>query len=133
MRTAAANLTVSDIMRRSRQAAARRRLIKKRIGLITLIGLLVIAFSVILFGNVIVKAQEEHVEDNMVKGYTSIKISSADTLWSIAEANMDEHYESVYEYIQEVKDLNGLTSDTIHSGSLLIIPVYIAGDYCGSY
>ena len=59
------------------------------------------------------------------KYYKSISVANSDTLWSIAEQYMDvEHYDSISEYIQEVKCMNHLTDDMIHYGDYLIIPYY---------
>ena len=59
------------------------------------------------------------------KYYKSITVTSHDTLWSIAEEYMDEeHYDSITDYIREVKRMNSLTNDTIHYGQYLIIPYY---------
>ena len=121
-------LSVSEIMRKSRQAAARRRRMRK-LGIVIFIIALLTIFSIIIFGNV-VKAQEDSYPDNMVKGYAYIPVAQSDTLWSIAQAYSDEHYNSLYQYIREVKELNGLTSDSIHAGARLIIPVYaVPSDY----
>lgn len=61
------------------------------------------------------------------KYYKSIVVSESDTLWSIAEDYMDEeHYESVYEYIREVMQINGLTNDAIYADAHLIVPYYAA-------
>lgn len=65
------------------------------------------------------------------KYYKSIEVTGNDTLWSIAEEYMDgEHYESIADYIEEVKSMNSLTNDTIHYGEYLIIPYY-ASDFVG--
>lgn len=59
------------------------------------------------------------------KYYKSIVILDNDTLWSIAEQYMDEdHYESISDYISEVKNMNAMTDDVIHYGDHLIIPYY---------
>ena len=59
------------------------------------------------------------------KYYKSITVANNDTLWSIAETYMDkEHYDSITDYIEEVKDMNALTDDVIHYGEYLIIPYY---------
>lgn len=59
------------------------------------------------------------------KYYKSISVANTDTLWSIAEQYMDtEHYDSISDYIQEVKSVNNLTDDVIHYGEYLIIPYY---------
>lgn len=59
------------------------------------------------------------------KYYKSIIVANDDTLWSIAEKYMDkEHYDSINDYIEEVKHMNDLTGDVIHYGEYLIIPYY---------
>ena len=59
------------------------------------------------------------------KYYKSIAVTSHDTLWSIAEEYMDEeHYNSINDYIEEVKSMNSLANDTIHYGQYLIVPYY---------
>ena len=113
-------LSVNEILRKSRQAVARRKRIKK---------ISIISFILVLIFSNIVHAGDEHEADNSVKGYTYITVSRNDTLWSIACEYSDEHYSSVYQYIREVMTLNGLTSDSIYAGSKLMIPVYTAPDY----
>lgn len=116
-------LSVNEIMRRSRLAAARRKRLKK-IEAAAFIILLIAIFSAIIFTS-IVKAQEKRKTDTARKGYMYITVECGDTLWDIAAQYSDEHYNSVYQYIREMKELNGLTSDSIHAGAKLIIPVYI--------
>ena len=59
------------------------------------------------------------------KYYKSITISNGDSLWSIAQEYIDdEHYDSVKDYINEVKQLNSLKSDYISYGENIIIPYY---------
>ena len=59
------------------------------------------------------------------KYYKSITVANNDTLWSIAEKYMDEdHYDSIVDYIGEVKRMNSLTDDVIHYGEYLVIPYY---------
>ena len=46
-------------------------------------------------------------------------------MWSIAEKYMDrDHYDSITEYIEEVKDMNSLQDETINYGEYLVIPYY---------
>lgn len=120
-------LSVNEILRKSRQAVARRKRIKK-ISIISFILVLIAVFTIIIFSN-IVHAGDEHAADNSMKGYTYITVSRNDTLWSIACEYSDEHYSSIYQYIREVMTLNGLTGDSIYAGSKLMIPVYTAPDY----
>ena len=59
------------------------------------------------------------------KYYKSITISNGDTLWSIAQEYMaEEHYDSINDYIKEVKSLNSLKSDNISYGASIIVPYY---------
>lgn len=59
------------------------------------------------------------------KYYKSIMVSDSDTLWSIAKEYRDEaHYGSVGDYIREVMQINGLTSDAIYADAHLIVPYY---------
>ncbi len=124
-------LSVNEILRKSRVAAARRRRMKK-IRIISFIVIFIAVLTIIIFSNV-VRAEPNHVPDSSVKGYTYITVSDNDTLWGIACEYADEHYSSVYQYIREVKTLNGLTGDAIYSGSKLIIPVYVSVDTSHTY
>lgn len=59
------------------------------------------------------------------KYYKSITIDKNDTLWSIAEEYMDEeHYDSLNDYINEVKNMNSLMDDEIQYGEHIVIPYY---------
>ncbi len=124
-------LSVNEILRKSRVAAARRRRMKK-IRIISFIVIFIAVLTIIIFSNVVC-AEPNHVPDSSVKGYTYITVSDNDTLWGIACEYADEHYSSVYQYIREVKTLNGLTGDAIYSGCKLIIPVYVSVDTGHTY
>ena len=62
------------------------------------------------------------------KYYTSIYVEPGDSLWSIAEEHITVDYESIYEYIDEVKSINHLKSDFLKTGTRLCIPYY-SSDY----
>ena len=65
------------------------------------------------------------VSDISYKYFTSIEVSSGDTLWTIAEEYKDEEfYDSTEEYIDEVIRMNNLSSANITVGQCLIIPYY---------
>lgn len=60
---------------------------------------------------------------NSFKYYRELQISYGDSLWSIASENLDRSgHQNVEDYVQEIKSVNGLTSDTIHAGNYLVIP-----------
>lgn len=58
------------------------------------------------------------------KYYTSVEIQEGDSLWSIARKNMTEEYSSEQEYIDEVKEMNHLTTNQITKGRHIVIPHY---------
>lgn len=58
------------------------------------------------------------------KYYTSVEIESGSSLWEIAEEYMTEEYDSVEDYIKEVKKINHLTEDLIYEGAYLCVPYY---------
>lgn len=79
-------------------------------------------FLIISFVNGKTQAEESV---NAHKQYTSITICPGDSLWSIATEYIDGHYTSMQEYINEVKTMNHLTSDTINAFEYLLVPYYI--------
>lgn len=64
--------------------------------------------------------------ENITKDYqiTSVQIKNGDSLWSMAEEYYSEEFSSIYEYISEIKRMNGLSSDTLYAGNYLLIPFY---------
>lgn len=58
------------------------------------------------------------------KYFICIDIEEGDTLWSIADSYISEEYSSVDEYVEEVKELNGLSSDKIFCGATLVVPYF---------
>lgn len=57
--------------------------------------------------------------------YKTVRIASHDTLWSIAKANYKEEYGSLQNYIDDIKECNSLSSDSINAGCSIIVPVYV--------
>ncbi len=64
-------------------------------------------------------------EEKSEKYYKSIELVYGDTLWEIAERYVDDSYDSIYDYIDELKEINGLMSEHIHAGRYLTV-VYSA-------
>lgn len=89
--------------------------------IIMLTIMVIFILSVLFIGSMrLVKADEQIQYD---KNFISIEIESGDTLTSIAKeyAISEAEYHS---YIEEVKSINSIKNDTIHSGCYLLIPVY---------
>lgn len=69
------------------------------------------------------KAQAEDAAVSY-KYFTSVQVKSGDTLLSIAQEYTDEHYDSVYAYMEEVCLTNHMLDDKIYAGDYLIVPYY---------
>lgn len=86
-----------------------------------LVLIVLVIFSV-FFMTKTVTAQRE---GERYKQVISIEIKKGDTLWSIASEYMSEEYKDLNEYIEEIKDTNGMLSDDIHAGNYIIVPYYV--------
>jgi len=110
--------SINSVNRRRRQLQVRRNIC---------ILIFSIAAAVVLSIFVLsISTQASEYENAMeYKYYKSIEISKGDTLWSIAKENMDKnHYKNIFEYVNEVKAMNAMKSDSIVSGSYIIVPYY---------
>ena len=96
------------------------RTIRLLLFLLTLFGCFLLAGKYLFFTD---NAAEE--EKQLCKSYTSIEIRPGDSLWSIASEYMTDDYDSIQEYVRDIKSLNGLGSDEIHAGKFLLVPYYI--------
>ena len=102
---------------------ARQKQVRRNISLLAVLSIFIILFSVFLFASISTQASDkDHIPS--YKYFKSIQISSGDTLWSIAEENMDTHYKHTADYVAEVKRMNSLDTDQIVAGSYLIVPYY---------
>lgn len=107
----------------SSTARSRRRRQKKYTTLLLLLLILSVPGAVLLTAHT--KAQAEGLpEEPTYKYYTSIRVNSGDTLWEIAEKYRTEEYKDIPIYIEEVKEINHLTSSQITDGMYLCIPYY---------
>ena len=109
--------------KRSSASVSRQRRQKKYPALLLLLLILGIPGTVLLSTRVQARA-EERPKEPTYKYYTSIQVRSGDTLWEIAEKYRTEEYEDIPSYIEEVKEINHLTSSQITDGMYLCIPYY---------
>ena len=114
-------------MRQARLRKMKRRrhaqLIRRRIGFVVSTAMLILFLAVAGF-QINAKATEKQ-EPDAIKYYTSIQIEPGDSLWSIANTYMDDHYNSINDYIKDIAKTNGIsTHSSLTSGEVLIIPYY---------
>lgn len=103
----------------------RRRELRKHILTLVLTFVLVITCSMMFF-TVKTKAQN-HDEAVYYKYYKSITVSRGDSLWTyVAEYADEDQYDSYQNYIDEVLQINGLSSESITAGQHLVVPYYSA-------
>ncbi len=94
---------------------------KKRIWIAGIAALVIILLLTLSFFTKTVTAQRNN---ERVKLVTSVEIKKGDTLWSIASEYISDEYDSVKDYIKEIKKSNGMSSDEIHTGNYIVIPYY---------
>ncbi|MDD6811766.1 MAG: LysM peptidoglycan-binding domain-containing protein [Lachnospiraceae bacterium] len=108
----------------------RQKEMRKNFLLVIMTVCLVITFSISM--NSFLSNAKDDSSQTSYKYYKSITIENGDSLWSIALEYMDaEHYDSVNDYIDEVKKMNALVNDNITYGQCLIVPYY-STEFVGS-
>lgn len=110
--------------RNERLRNRRRKQAAKRKMFFLLVAVFVITIGSIAFGSIFSTAKNPASDIPQYKYYTSITIEQGDSLWSIAEEYCTDAYEDTREYVAELKELNSLTSDTIHAGQHLLVAYY---------
>lgn len=82
---------------------------------------MLILFTIAIGRLVTVSASAQGQEkEPMLRYYTSISIENNDTLWNIAQ-EYNNGDESDSNYINSIKSLNNMNSDTLYSGQNLIV------------
>lgn len=104
----------------------RERTIRNRIILMAFTVCLVLVIAVSYYS--ITSHAESEVGNVSFKYYTDIEVEYGDSLWSIAQEYRDSHYDSIFDYMNEVRSINHITGDTIKEGQILIVPYY-SGEY----
>lgn len=115
-------MTVQE--RKERVRIKRKKQVAKRKMILLLAAVLIITIGSIVFGSIFTVAKDPKADVPQYKYYKSIIIESGDSLWSIAEEYRTDAYSNNQEYIDELKQLNGLTSETIHAGQHLLVAYY---------
>ncbi|SEP88259.1 LysM domain-containing protein [Lachnospiraceae bacterium RM5] len=88
---------------------------------ITMIKAVIFTLFIILLFTFIGFNSKTNASTTKQKYYTSIEIMPGDTLWSIANEYKPDDTISTNDYINDLKEINGITSDNITSGNYLTI------------
>ena len=116
---------MTDQQRRERARMKRKRQVAKRKMILLLATIMFITIGSIVFGSIFTSAQSNNeISAKQYKYYKSIVIEQGDSLWSIAEEYRTDAYDDTQEYVDELKQLNALTSETIHAGQHLLVAYY---------
>lgn len=84
--------------------------------------LMAAAFTFGVFGSNLlsIHAEAENLPERRLY-FTSIQIQKGDNLWDIAKRYSQGSGYSTQEYVEELKRMNGLRHDQIHSGEYLTV------------
>ena len=123
MKTTAQIYDFSELQKKKRQRELREKRPFFITGAVLIISLLSVCFF-LYFGDRVVKAQESA---NDIQ-YKVVEIKDGDSLWSIANENMDNTNDSgfinIYQYIHEIKRCNNMKSNQVNAGCYLMVPYY---------
>lgn len=104
----------------------RRRLAVRRMRRLMIALLMAAAFCSGFFGHTLLSAHaEEETKPILNRYYTSVQLKKGDSLWDIAHTYAKGSGYTVREYVEELKRMNGLAGEDIHSGEFLTV-VYFA-------
>lgn len=125
MHTDDKGVSIMETMRKSNKGKRRKlRILKRKLVIFTMITLFTM-IGCLHFGKLSTDAHGNLEEDPVsFKYYKSIEIEEGDTLWGIAEEYMSDEYDSVQEYIAELKEINQLVTDDIQSANYLTVVYY---------
>lgn len=115
-------MTVQE--RKERARIKRQKQVMKRRMILLLAAVFVITIGSIVCGSIFTSAKNPATDVTQYKYYKSITIEKGDSLWSIAEEYCTDMYKDTREYVDELKQLNSLTSETIHEGQYLLVAYY---------
>ena len=104
----------SDRRRRNRQMTV------KSLRMVIICSILIFAVSI---GGIIVKASDDSNRTRTYKYYTTVSVEDNDTLWSL-ESQYNNGAEDRDTYINNIKQLNHMSNDTIIDGSYILLYYY---------
>ncbi len=102
-----------------------KRAAKRRFKNLLIILLMIAAFCSGFFGHTILDAYAQMKQaEGKTPYYTSIQIRQGDNLWDIARIYSQGSPYSIGEYVEQLKRMNRLYQEEIHSGQFLTVVYY---------
>lgn len=92
--------------------------------LIAIISIIVVSLAVLLGTGICVFANSEKDNRPVYKYYTSVQVTSGDTVWDMADRYIEGYDINKDAYVQEICELNHLQDGQIHSGDHLVMAYY---------
>lgn len=114
---------MTTLDRKERLRRRRQKQVAKQKMVLLLLTVLIITIGSIVFGSIFSSAKGRD-KGTQYKYFKSITIEQGDSLWSIAQEYCTDEYESVHEYMSELKQVNDLNSETIHAGQHLLVAYF---------
>ena len=115
----------SKISERANESLRKREMVVRRQrAVFVIVFVLLISIGILLGTSVNALASSKKDISSYNKYYTSIKIESGDTLWTIVDEYIDNLDVSKAEYIDEICQINEISEDEIHAGDYIVVPYY---------
>lgn len=84
-----------------------------------------ILIMIIVFLSITLKVNANGTDRKEELGVLCVTVQKGDSLWGIAKQYYSPNYKSIKAYIEEIKECNSLSNDTIRVGMNIIVPYYI--------
>ncbi len=104
----------------------RQRIVRRQIIVLSILATLFLFVTIFMASSFMADAQSDDSFVPEFKYYKTITVHSGDTIWEIANDNYNaNHYDDIYKYIDEIKNINAIDdSDSLSAGEALILPYY---------
>ena len=102
----------------------REAVVRRQRGIFAIAIIVIVSLGILLGSSINALASSEADIASYNKYYTSIRVESGDTLWTIADEYVEGFNISKSDYIAEVCQLNQISENEIHAGDYIVVPYY---------
>jgi LysM repeat protein len=102
----------------------REAIVKKQRTFLAILVTVLISSGILLGSSINALASSKADVSSYYKYYTSVKIETGDTLWSIADKYIGNFNISKEDYINEICQINDISKNEIYSGDYIVVPYY---------